>query len=95
MSQSPLLERQTDSAVKTRRYQTIIFNNDYTPIDVVVMILMRATGCNTEEASIETWEAHTYGKASVHFSSQEECEVAANLISSVGIKTEVKPEWED
>ena len=48
-----------------------------------------------EEAEIETWEAHTYGKAPVHFSSKEECERAAGVIATIGVKTEVAPEWDD
>lgn len=94
MSAIPQITRETDSQTQTRRYRTIIFNNDHTPMDVVVMIIMRATHCDAEEAYIEMWEAHTYGQANVHFASFEECETAANLIASVGLKTEVKPEWD-
>jgi ATP-dependent Clp protease adapter protein ClpS len=73
----------------------VIFNNDTNSIDQVIEILMRATGCDAQEAYIETWEAHTYGKAPVHFSSRDECEQAAAIISSIGVATEVAPEWED
>jgi hypothetical protein len=41
------------------------------------------------------WEAHTYGKAFVHFAGRTECEVIAAMIASIGVKTEVRREWED
>lgn len=82
-------------AVATRRYMVRIFNNTYNSVDEVVCILMRATGCSLEEAAIETWEAHHYGHASVHFGGQEECESVARVIFSIGVVTEVLPEWED
>ena len=95
MSLSPQIQRESESKTQTRRYRTIIFNNDFTPMDVVVMALMRATNCDAEEAAIEMWEAHHFGQANVHFSTRTECEEAANIIASVGVKTEVKPEWDD
>lgn len=73
----------------------LIYNNETNSMDEVVEILMVATGCDEEEAMIEMWEAHTFGKAPVHFSSRVVCDEIAKTISSVGIKTEVCPEWED
>jgi ATP-dependent Clp protease adaptor protein ClpS len=72
-----------------------IYNNDHTAYEVVVFTLMVATGCDEREAQIETWEAHHYGKAAVHFASQKECEEVAAIISSIGVRTEVTPEWPD
>jgi ATP-dependent Clp protease adaptor protein ClpS len=95
MSQT-LIDPITDGPdVSTGRWMVVIFNNDYTPFDVVILALVRATGCTMEEAEIEAWEAHTFGKAPVHFASKQECESAATVISSIGVKTEVAPEWND
>lgn len=76
------------------RWMVLIFNNNTTSFDAVVQVLMRATGCNYQEASIEAWEAHTFGKASVHFDARESCERVAMIISTVGVQTEVCREWE-
>ncbi|MDX2066581.1 MAG: ATP-dependent Clp protease adaptor ClpS [Fimbriimonadaceae bacterium] len=84
-----------DSHADTSRWMVIIYNNRTNTMDEVVEILMRATGCDAEEAYIEMWEAHTYGKASVHFESRRECERVAEVIASIGVKTEVTPEWMD
>jgi ATP-dependent Clp protease adapter protein ClpS len=72
---------------------TIIFNDDHTPIDLVVLTVIAATKCSVEEAEIETWEAHHYGKAPIHFSSESECDQVARVLQSIGVKTEVVPEW--
>ncbi|MEM4409539.1 MAG: ATP-dependent Clp protease adaptor ClpS [Candidatus Caldarchaeum sp.] len=76
------------------RYTTIIYNNDYNTFDEVIYAIMRATGCSFQEAYIETWEAHTFGKAPIHFASKEECLSVARVVSQIGVKTEVRKEWE-
>ena len=83
-----------DPRIGTGRWMVVIFNNDTTSFDEVIAILMRSTGCTSQEAYVETWEAHTYGKAAVHFSGQEECEIVATMIGSVGVKTQVCREWD-
>jgi len=77
------------------RWMVVIFNNETNSMDEVIEVLMEATGCDVEEAAIEMWEAHHFGKAPVHFAAKSECEAAAAIIASVGVKTEVSPEWQD
>ena len=95
MSQSVVEPEIQDTHTGTDRWMVVIYNNDTNSMDEVVDILIRATGCDEQEAEIETWEAHTYGKAPVHFAAKNECESAAQVISSVGIKAEVALEWND
>lgn len=80
---------------KTGRWMVTIFNDDVTPYDAVIYALMQATNCDLREAEIETWEAHTFGKAPVHFAAKDECDSAAGIIRAIGVKTEVTPEWCD
>lgn len=94
MNQTQTQEEST-SITGSSRYMTLIYSNDHTPQDVVVMVIMRATGCTTEEAYIEMWEAEHYGKAPVHFANEEECQKVADIIESVGVATSVLPEWND
>lgn len=77
------------------RWKVVIFNNDHTPYELVVAMLIHATGCDQEEAEIETWEAHHYGKTPVHFSSEEECQGVAIHMATIGVKAEVSREWEE
>jgi hypothetical protein len=95
MSQTLLDPKVDGPDVNTGRWMVVIFDNDYTPFDMVILALVRATGCTHEEAEMEAWEAQTFGKAPVHFASKRECETAADIISSIGVKTEVAPEWND
>lgn len=73
-------------------YCVVIFNNDHNSFDEVIAALMYATECDVQEASLEAWEAHTFGSAKVHFAPRYDCKHVARIISSIGVKTEVKRE---
>ncbi len=91
----PLLEPEIQTPATGGRWMVVIHNNDHNSFDEVIIALMDATGCDSGEASIEAWEAHTFGKAPVHFAARSACETAAQVIESAGIRTEVAPEWND
>lgn len=95
--QTPTFQPETtDPQSGTRgRWMVVIHNNHTNSFDEVIVALMAGTGCDIEEASIEAWEAHHYGKAPVHFAAQAECVEAAATISRVGVVTDVLPEWND
>ena len=95
MSQTVLEPQRLEDGAGFGRWMVVIFNNDTNSMDEVVEILVRATGCDLEEAAIEAWEAHTYGKAPVHFAAKAECDEAAAIIGTIGVKTEVAKEWND
>lgn len=94
MSQT-IFEQQKDETGHAGRYMAVIHNNDHTPYDLVLLTVMAATECGVEEAEIETWEAHHYGKAPIHFDTQAECERVAQVVGAIGVKTTVCPEWND
>jgi len=73
MSSPTILPNAENTSTQRGRWMVIIFNNDHNSVDEVVAILMHATACDLQEAIIETWEADTFGKASVHFSTKPEC----------------------
>ena len=70
----------------------IVYDNDKNTWVQVVGILQKATGCNLEEAEIETWEVDNLGKSVVHHGGREECERAAGIIRTIGIRVEVMEE---
>lgn len=93
---APLLEREpVRDSPGTERWMVVIHNNETNSFGEVVAILMVATGCDFREAMTETWEADTFGRASVHFAPKPECELVAEIIGRIGVKTEVFPEWQD
>ncbi len=67
----------------------IVYDNDKNTWIQVVGILQKATGCTLEEAEIETWEVDNLGKSVVHHGGREECERAAGIIRTIGIRVEV------
>jgi ATP-dependent Clp protease adaptor protein ClpS len=69
-----------------------VFNNDVNTYEEVMEILMRATGCDEEEAWIETWEIDHLGKSVVHHAAEAECVSVAQVISQIGIRVEVSQE---
>ena len=70
-------------------FLVIVYDNDKNTWDQVVTILQKATSCPLEEAEIETWEVDNLGKSVVHHAGQEECERAAGIIRTIGIRVEV------
>ncbi len=77
------------------RWMTLIFDNDHTPLELVILTLIVATKCDVQEAEMEAWEAQAYGKAPVHFSTETECQAVAQMMENIGVKTAVQPEWDD
>ena len=73
-------------------YIVIVYDNDHNTWDQVIMILQKATGCPLEEAEIETWEVDNLGKSVVHHGGKEECDRAAGIIRTIGIRVEVVEE---
>jgi ATP-dependent Clp protease adapter protein ClpS len=66
-----------------------VYDNDRNTWEEVMMILQFATGCNVEEAYMETWEVHHQGLSVVHCAEKEECENVASIIARIGIKVSV------
>jgi len=95
MSQTVLEPQATDNKALSGRWMAVIFDNDTTYVGKVVETLMRATRCTQEEALMETWEAQAFGKACVHFAARQECDEIARIMRSIGVVTEVSPEWND
>jgi len=72
-------------------YIVIVFDNDTNTVDEVIGILQKATGCSLEEAQMETWEVHFTGRSVVHHGDRAECERAAAIIATIGIRVTVEP----
>ena len=73
-----------------RGWIVIVFNNEKNTYDEVIEILLRATGCDIQEAYIETWEIDHLGQSVVHQADRPECDRAAKVIATIGIRVEVQ-----
>ena len=71
-------------------YVVIVFNNEVNTFDEVISILQKATGCSLQEAEMETWEVHHTGRSVVHHGDRNECERAAAIIATIGIRVAVE-----
>ena len=69
----------------------IVYDNDKNTWPEVTGILQKATGCSLEEAEMETWEVHFTGRSVVHHGDHAECERAAGIIATIGIRVAVEP----
>jgi ATP-dependent Clp protease adapter protein ClpS len=68
----------------------IVYDNDHNTFPEVISILQQATGCSLEEAQMETWEVHHLGRSIVHHGDEAECERAAGIIRTIGIRVAVE-----
>ena len=69
-----------------------VYDNDTNTVDQVMAVLIAATSCTTEEAAMETWEVHNLGRSAVHHGAKAECERAAGIIRTIGIRVTVTEE---
>lgn len=83
----PSLEKEA-STQNAPEWKVIVYNNDHNTYQEVLTVLMLATGCDAEEAYIETWEIDHYGQCAVHRASEEECNQAAEIIRTIGVVCE-------
>lgn len=93
--ETPVLEPTADQKSNTqedRGWMVTVYNNDFNTDIEVIAILMVATGCDAEEAAIETWEIDKLGQSIVHRASQAGCEEAARIIATIGIRVEAEPD---
>jgi len=88
----PKREEEIDDGESGSEFIVIVYDNDHNTWEEVILILQKATGCTLEEAQIETWEVDNLGKSVVHHGSREECDRAAGIIRTIGIRVEVVEE---
>jgi hypothetical protein len=69
-----------------------VYNNNHNTWEEVMSILQAATGCGPEEAYLETWEVDNLGASVVHHGREQECQDAAAIIATIGIRVEVTEE---
>ena len=85
----PRIDEEVDDTGTGSGYIVVVYDNDHNTVPQVIMILMQATGCSLDEAQIETWEIHNLGKSVVHHGDRPECDRAAGIIRTIGIRVEV------
>ncbi len=57
-----LLDKAPVRVKPPRRWKVLLYNDDYTPMDFVVLVLMRFFGHDEDTATRIMWQVHTQGK---------------------------------
>ena len=86
----PAPELFEDQVAQPGDWMVVVFDNDFNTFDEVIGILQKATGCSLEEAQMETWEVHHLGRSIVHYGEKPECDRAAAIITTIGIRVAVE-----
>lgn len=77
------LEERLDSP-----WVTILYNDDWHPIDQVVFQVQKATGCDLARAEWITYEAHMLGRSVAYTGALEECEKVAAVLRAIDLQVE-------
>lgn len=81
-----------ETPTKDRGWIVTVYDNDFNTFAEVIAILMLATGCTQDEASMETWEVHHLGRSVVHHGGEDACRSVAKVIATIGIRVEATKE---
>lgn len=65
---------------RPRRYQVVILNDDYTPMEFVIEVLERFFSLNIEQATRVMLQVHHQGKAAIGSYSRDVAETKATLV---------------
>ncbi len=73
---------QAQTSTKTpRKYQVILLNDDYTPMDFVVEILMNFFNMSGESSTQVMWQIHTKGRGKCGTYSKDVAETKVHLVN--------------
>ena len=71
-------------------WRVILYNDDIHTFDEVIMQLIKATGCSTEQAKAYAFQAHLNGKAGVYEGSFEDCFRVQGVLREIQLVTEIE-----
>ncbi len=71
-------------------WHVILYNDEIHSFDEVILQLIKATGCSSEQAKAYAIQAHMQGKASVYEGSFEECFRVQGVLREIQLVTEIE-----
>lgn len=71
-------------------WRVILYNDEIHTFDEVIMQLIKATGCTSEQARAYAFEAHLKGKASVYEGTFEDCFRVQGVLREIQLVTEIE-----
>ena len=93
-----VLDREKRKVRKPRKYKAVMHNDDYTPMDIVVLVLISVFRKPQAEAIKLMMDVHEKGRGIAGVYSKEicetKCEKATNVVRRLGFPFLVTPEPE-
>ena len=93
-----VLDREKRKVKKPKKYKAVMYNDDYTPMDFVILALMQIFHKSGDDAIRLMLDVHEKGKGIAGVYSKEICETkcsqACQLAKSMGHPFLVQPEQE-
>ena len=93
-----ILDRQKNEYKKPRKFKCVMYNDDFTPMDIVTAILVQVFLKPTDEAFRLTMQVHEQGKGIAGIYSREvaesKCDKAVAIARQLGYPFKVMPEPE-
>ena len=93
-----ILDKQDRKVQKPKKYKAVMFNDDYTPMEIVVIILEQVFRKSPAEATRLMLDVHNKGRGIAGVYSREICETkctqAVNFAKQLGFPFLVSPEQE-
>ena len=93
-----ILDRQKYEYKKPRKFKCVMYNDDFTPMDVVAGILMQVFLKSANDAARLTMQVHEQGKGIAGVYSREiaeaKCDKAVAIARQLGYPFKVSPEAE-
>jgi ATP-dependent Clp protease adapter protein ClpS len=71
-------------------WRVILYNDDIHTFDEVILQLIKATGCTTNDAEKIAWTVHLEGKALAFQGSFEECFRVQGVLREIQLVTEIE-----
>ncbi|MEO0559678.1 MAG: ATP-dependent Clp protease adaptor ClpS [Bacteroidota bacterium] len=93
MAETPDVLTQEDVAVEERvdtPWRVIVYNDDIHTFDEVIIQLVKATGCSTEQAERHAYTIHTRGKDCVYQGEFFECFRVQGVLREIQLVTEIE-----
>lgn len=71
-------------------WKVILYNDDIHTFEEVILQLLKATGCTTQEAERIAWQAHMNGKAVAYEGTFDECFRVNAVLREIQLVTEIE-----
>jgi len=74
----------------TTPWRVILFNDEIHTFDEVILQVIKATGCSSEQASRHAWTVHTQGKDCVYTGEFDECFRVQGVLREIQLVTQIE-----